>query len=1060
MKSIVLPNENSSTDPSFRTGWWHESSDSERIVCDLCPRECSLKDGDRGFCFVRQNVGGRMALTTYGLSTGFCIDPIEKKPLNHFLPGTPVLSFGTAGCNLGCQFCQNWDISKSRQVERLSQRAMPEQIAETAVRTGCRSVACTYNDPIIWAEYAIDTARACRERGIHSVAVTAGYITPAARPEFFHSMDAANVDLKAFSEEFYHRITYSHLQPVLDTLKWLKHESDVWFEITNLVIPDANDSPDEIRRMCDWILESVGSEVPVHFTAFHPDFRMTDRQRTPHETLIRCRELAMNQGLKFVYVGNVDDVRNQSTRCPGCGEVVIERNHYELGKFNLKIRNQQAECGRCGRHIPGHFEAQPGTWGRKRQPVQISDSVPQESMTAASSDRITQMNKAETSKTITTGQEAAIHQAACEIVSAAIHRRTVRNEFLSRLQTDGTASRTVMGAFVTLKRNGQLRACCGVLGEPMPLLNAVHQAAVRTATEDRRLPPISPSELRYLTLDVTLLSDFEEVTASGSDRAAEIEVGRHGLKIVRGRQAGLLLPSVPVEHGWDSVTFLNQVCRKAGLPVTAWQDTDSTLLKFEGHMLEGPFDRSALQSGEGRSGIPLGQQHVDALTRYVRHNLSAALTGAIPACFGNDVPDCSVSGIVVRLSRDRAADGASFSAYQWYPELPLQTTLLQMTRKAAEWLSKHQLQVAQVQTDCMVLSDPAMHGTVQSPSLEGLDTALRAVMIIDGSKRGVAFDPSLKPSQLVELAIANAQSRSENAAIYSFTARSSSSPLCDSNVPRPQPGPPVRPPAVAGTFYPDSADQLRDMVDQCFSEAPVANPPQAWSAAMVPHAGLVYSGRIAAGVLASLQVPRSVIIIGPKHTRHGVDWAVAPHETWSFPGGQLNSNRQLADALVNGIDGLQADAAAHAGEHSIEVILPLLAKVAPEVQVVGIVMGGGSLARCRQFARQLAEVLKTLNEKPLLLISSDMNHFAADDENRRLDQMALTAMESGRPDQLHQVVTTNAISMCGVLPAVVVMETLHQLGGIKTIQRCGYATSADVGASPDRVVGYAGMLLK
>ena len=311
-------------------------ADAERIVCDLCPRACSLKAGDRGFCFVRENRDGEMVLTTYGRSTGFCIDPIEKKPLNHFLPGTSVLSFGTAGCNLGCKFCQNWDISKSREIERLSDAATPEMIAEAARKFGCRSVAFTYNDPVIWAEYAIDVAKACRAVGVKTVAVTAGYITPQARGPFYEFMDAANVDLKGFTEEFYQHYTLSHLQPVLDTLVWLKRESDVWFEITNLIIPQANDSMDEIRQMCDWILEHVGDQVPVHFTAFHPDYRLRDRPRTPPETLVAAHEIARRQGIKYAYTGNVDDVKHQSTYCPGCGNVVIERNWYELGVYDLE----------------------------------------------------------------------------------------------------------------------------------------------------------------------------------------------------------------------------------------------------------------------------------------------------------------------------------------------------------------------------------------------------------------------------------------------------------------------------------------------------------------------------------------------------------------------------------------------------------------------------------------------------------------------------------------------------------------------------------------------------
>jgi AmmeMemoRadiSam system radical SAM enzyme len=345
--------------------WWHALDDNERIHCDLCPRACVMKEGDRGFCFVRQNVDGAMVLTTYGRSTGFCIDPIEKKPLNHFLPGTSVLSFGTAGCNLGCRFCQNWEISKSREIELLSEEALPEQIADAALSSGCRSVAFTYNDPVIWAEYAIDTAKACRERGLKAVAVTAGYIMPEARKEFYSVIDAANVDLKAFTELFYTRVTLSQLQPVLDTLRWLKHETDVWFEITNLIIPTQNDAPEEIERMCDWILNNLGDDVPLHFTAFHPDFRMQDIPRTPEQTLIRARQQARSAGLKYVYTGNLFDKTSQSTYCPNCQACLIERDWYTLGAYKIRDGN----CSSCGTKIPGVFEDSRGNWGPRRVPV-------------------------------------------------------------------------------------------------------------------------------------------------------------------------------------------------------------------------------------------------------------------------------------------------------------------------------------------------------------------------------------------------------------------------------------------------------------------------------------------------------------------------------------------------------------------------------------------------------------------------------------------------------------------------------------------------------------------
>lgn len=351
----------------YRGRWWRSVEDG-KILCELCPRGCVLKEGDRGFCFVRQNVENEMVLTTYGRSTGFCIDPIEKKPLNHFLPGTSVLSFGTAGCNLGCRFCQNWEISKSREIELLSEEATPEDIANAAVRCGSRSVAFTYNDPVIWAEYAIDTAKACHERGLKSVAVTAGYIMPEARREFYSVIDAANVDLKAFTELFYQQLTLSHLEPVLDTLRWLKEETDVWFEITTLVIPTKNDSEEEVARMCDWLANNVGTDVPLHFTAFHPDFRLQDIPGTPASTLVRARKQALAAGLKYVYTGNVHDQSGQSTYCPQCKACVIQRDWYTLGQYRIK----DGCCGECGAKIAGVFEEKPGKWGARRLPVYFS----------------------------------------------------------------------------------------------------------------------------------------------------------------------------------------------------------------------------------------------------------------------------------------------------------------------------------------------------------------------------------------------------------------------------------------------------------------------------------------------------------------------------------------------------------------------------------------------------------------------------------------------------------------------------------------------------------------
>jgi pyruvate formate lyase activating enzyme len=353
-------------DSAFPARWWEPTGDG-RVRCYLCPRDCRLADGQRGFCFVRRNVGGRLVLTTYGRSSGFCIDPVEKKPLNHFHPGTSVLSFGTAGCNLGCRFCQNWDISKSRQLDRLMEEAPADAIAEAAVRHACRSVAFTYNDPVIFAEYAIDVAAACRARGIRTIAVSAGHIGPEARPEFFAAMDAANIDLKAFTDDFYRSVTLSSLAPVLETLRYLRHETTVWVEITTLLIPGLNDDDAELHAQCEWIAENLGPDVPLHFSAFHPDFKMLDRPPTPPATLARARRIALSKGLHFVYTGNVHDPEGGSTWCPGCGALLIGRDWYELGAYTL----ERDRCRECGLRIAGHFDARPGNWGRRRRPVRI-----------------------------------------------------------------------------------------------------------------------------------------------------------------------------------------------------------------------------------------------------------------------------------------------------------------------------------------------------------------------------------------------------------------------------------------------------------------------------------------------------------------------------------------------------------------------------------------------------------------------------------------------------------------------------------------------------------------
>lgn len=357
-----------STDQRHPAKYWHKLDDG-RLQCDICPRDCKLHEGQRGVCFVRGMADGKMVLTTYGRSSGFCIDPIEKKPLNHFYPGSSVFSFGTAGCNLACKFCQNWDISKSRDMDRLMDQATPDAIAKSARERGCKSVAFTYNDPVVFFEYALDTAKACREQGLKTVAVTAGYMHAAPRREFYAMMDAANIDLKAFTDEFYVKLTSAHLQPVLDTLAYVHHETDCWLEITTLIIPGHNDSDAEIGALSKWVAKELGPDVPLHFSAFHPAWKMPDVPPTPPATLSRARRIAMDAGLHHVYTGNVHDSDGGTTYCASCHAPLIVRDWYAINAYHL---TESGACPQCGTMLAGRFGKFEQPFGQRRIPVRIA----------------------------------------------------------------------------------------------------------------------------------------------------------------------------------------------------------------------------------------------------------------------------------------------------------------------------------------------------------------------------------------------------------------------------------------------------------------------------------------------------------------------------------------------------------------------------------------------------------------------------------------------------------------------------------------------------------------
>ena len=1007
--------------------WWHVEDDV--VVCDLCPRECRLHEGQRAFCFVRQNVGGQMVSTTYGLSTGFCIDPIEKKPLNHFLPGTPVLSFGTAGCNLGCKFCQNWDISKSREVERLSAVASPEAIAEAAVTHQCRSVAFTYNDPVIFAEYAIDTARCCHEAGVKTVAVTAGYITPQARADFFEAIDAANVDLKAFTEVFYKHLSFAKLGPVLDTLRWLKHETDVWLEITNLIIPEENDSPEEVARLCDWIVENLGDRVPVHFSAFHPDFRMRHRPRTPHETLIRAREQALRAGISYVYTGNVNDAERQSTYCHACKRLLIQRNWYELGVYQLSGNR----CRYCDAEIPGCFEATPGDWGSKRQPIQIRECraskthEPPSPAIASSGPRI-DFDEAES---------AAIAKHARALVESVVRGSTPAPVLPTEL-----AEAPAFGAFVTLKRCTLLRACRGRWGgRPTTLGQMLAQVAADTATDDYRFPAIHPRELPLLSVEVSLMYDPQEITVSGQARAAAVEVGTHGLVISHPRGRGLLLPQVATEAGWDAWTFLTGVCRKAGLSEDAWMNPATELMTFRARILHSDPEVTEL---DGRN---LGQPSLRFLLGVVRAHLA-------------DSP-VDIAGADATLTNpyDHELGLALTSDFGTHVVVTgVGQSLLDLAATAASELRRSG-RTAETVRQLSVLWQP-LHLLAQD-SADRQRLLNQPMIVVQGGERTRAIVPGADSAvDAVQDALAAiGLSRSAwkkrppgEVTVTAFSANGFVEPV--------RGGDAVRQPAHAGTFYPGEPRAMRQQLTEYLS-AGVGEQRAAHRGVMLPHAGWIYCGGVIAKTLARIRIPNTVVLLCPKHTQSGAWWSVSSADRWDIPGASIPLATDICDRLEAMVPRLECEATSHRQEHAVEVLLPFLHYLNPALQIVPLVVGTVDYPETASLAEALATISAELPEPPLLVISSDMNSFADETENRRLDFLAIDAMVTGDPERLLATVREHDISMCGIMPAVVVMRAL-QVGheGPLSVELVEYAHSGQVTGDRRQVVGYAGVLLE
>ncbi len=655
---------------------------------------------------------------------------------------------------------------------------------------------------------------------------------------------------------------------------------------------------------------------------------------------------------------------------------------------------------------------------------------------------------------VTEVQERAIHRKACELVAAAVLEQEPSQD--STLQD--AASQRLMGCFLTLKRQGQLRGCCGVTGKPQTLLQSLETVSVATAIQDMRFPPVSPRELAYLEVTVSLLHGFRPLTSRGEDRLQEVLVGQHGLRIQLGSATGILLPNVATEMNLDAEGFLQHVCQKARLSPDAWKDGSSRILTFHSYIIGGDFPLN-LAADVATSSPPLyTSNELKLLVQHCYSNLQSLSSGATPSYYAPNCPDAMVNGVGVQL-RDTPAGTLNFSTLSLRPGVPLQSTLFQVCELLAKSLAEAGIRkeaLEETQLGVTILTDPVMHGSVSDVDLRGLDTQHRACLVKEGDQSAWNYQPALSTAELVNKSVQTIKiTNPQVAQVFSLAVQSSHSEVSVSNTARPHAGSSIRSPAVAGSFYPSDSAELDDLISNFLTDPSPKK--RNYSAVMVPHAGLKYSGAIAAAVFQHVEFPETIIILGPKHTRLGVNWAVAPHDAWSIPGSTVAADPVLANRFVDAIADLQLDAGAHAQEHAIEVELPFLAKLAPQSRIVGMALGGGDFQFCRQFSEGLSQVLKELPTPPLLVISSDMNHFASDAENRRLDDIALQAMETLHPSKLYDTIMHQKITMCGMVPAVIVMETLRLLGNLTTCQRMAYGTSADVSGDTTRVVGYAGM---
>jgi AmmeMemoRadiSam system radical SAM enzyme/AmmeMemoRadiSam system protein B/AmmeMemoRadiSam system protein A len=1060
-------------------------AEGDRIRCLACGHRCLIGEGMRGICKVRYNEGGRLKVP-FGYVAGLQCDPVEKKPFFHVHPGSDALTFGMMGCDFHCSYCQNWLTSQALR-DHIAvapvRPVTPAELVNVARRERARLVVSSYNEPLITAEWAVSVFREAKQAGLSCAFVSNGNATPEALDFLRPWIVAYKVDLKSFNDRNY-RSLGGTLDSVTRTIR-LVHERGLWLEVVTLIIPGFNDGTDELRRIAAF-LASVSPDIPWHVTAFHKDYKMTGPDPTPPGTLIRAAEIGAVEGLRFIYAGNLPGQVGpwENTFCPSCRAPLIERYGYLIQSYRLTA---EGCCPQCHKPVPGIWPTAAVAVGSRNdltayqsrlpravavprgevllpgaRPLPVVDSPGPSSSgrTATMPSSVTADAVPHTAVSVRPGFTADQHQTILAAVAGMLRMAVAGQLPVYPVEHRELRDQPLAGAFVSLKRGRHLRSCCGRLGSAVPLHQVLGEAVARTVWEDERFPPVSPAELDQLEMELWLLHTPQPVQAKGEDRLQAVEVGRHGVQVVRGQSGALFLPGVATDNNWDPRRFLDQVCVKAGLYPTAWKDDATALFTFEGEVLRGRVgDLDGGPAVADRRGVCRAED-VPAFADFCRRELGNLLRGATPSYYFWGAPDGTINGLVLTLNQPTRSENWHGSQLSLRPGLPLQGTLFNLLRAAAQHLAAQGITpeaFASLQIGLTFLYDPALHGTVADPHLEGLDPARRAVLVLESNRAGLLFDPDRTAEDLA--AEAGRQARvvqPDAAAVFSLAALTNMKPVNLSTAPRPVSGPAVRPAAAAGSFYEANAQELAHTVDRLLAGE---RRPESWPAAMVPHAGLKYSGAIAASVLQRLEFPRTIIVIGPKHTPHGVDWAVAGHKTWALPGGSVDSDEELARQLCEAIPGLEMDAAAHQQEHAIEVELPLLARLAPESRVVGIVVGRGNRDSCRRFAEGLAKLILDSDEKPLLLISSDMNHFAPDAATRELDALALAALERGDPDELYTTVTQHNISMCGVLPAVIVLETLRLLGKEPTGERVGYATTADVTGDTNRVVGYAGMLL-